>query len=80
MSYGLILGICGLTLNIFTIIGGAIGFCILKFNDFSHTEKKLDLVISKLDLLNEKTSNNEKGIAVINERCNTHKIIKKRKK
>jgi len=63
-------------LSFCTFIGAAIGFCVIKFNDFKHIEKNQTEINDKLDKLLTISNDNTKDIAVINERCKTHKTIK----
>jgi hypothetical protein len=67
MNINIIIAVCSLVLNIITILGGAIGFCILKFNDFSHMSKNFEKMESQLNKVLEKTTENEKNIAILTE-------------
>ena len=43
--------------SVFVSICGVVGFCIIKFNDFVHIEKKVDSLDEKIDKLEEKQNN-----------------------
>ena len=85
-----ICAIISVVLSLCTFIGGLIAFCIIRLNDFVHIEKNFEKsqlqfeefkkeVTMKLDILTGMNKDNEKSIAIINERCRGHKIIKRRK-
>lgn len=74
-------------LSFCTFIGGALAFAVVKFNDISHVESALkenkEALISfknetngKLDKITELVQSNETKIAVIDERCKSHKKLK----
>jgi tetrahydromethanopterin S-methyltransferase subunit G len=49
---------------------------IIKFNDFSHMEKKLDNIEKKIDMLDKKTDDNGERVAKIEGTCSARKDCK----
>lgn len=93
LNVGDVCSIVSTVLSVCTFVGGAIGFLILKFNDFAHIsadlknsekdflEFKKD-VSGKLNNLLEIHNENKQQLAVIEERCEIHhnSVSKRRKK
>ena len=57
-----------LCFSIFTWITGIIGFCIIKWNDMVHLEKKVDNIEGKQDLTIKEVANLSKEVAYLSGR------------
>ena len=69
MEVGNVCAIASVVLSLCTFVGGAIGFCIIKFNDMHHNELSLRKVEEKLDDIIKIQNLHGEAIVRIEERC-----------
>lgn len=62
-------GAIGTVFSIFSWVCGVVVFCVIKFNDLSHIDKRLGEMEKKQDTMNEKINNISVDLAYLSGRA-----------